>query len=54
MFTDKLKIKGATEYNYLNQSDCLVLNGVDDAKKFHMLMVIQEIRYIPRLWFNSF
>ncbi|MCD7464261.1 hypothetical protein HAX54_052361 [Datura stramonium] len=35
---DKLKLKGASEYNFLNQSDSLVIHNVDDAKKFHMLV----------------
>ncbi|XP_019183419.1 PREDICTED: myosin-2 [Ipomoea nil] len=33
----KLKLKRASEYNYLNQTECL-MNDVDDAEKFHMLM----------------
>ncbi|KAM3343332.1 myosin-2-like isoform X1 [Capsicum galapagoense] len=35
---DKLKLKGASEYNFLNQSESLVIHNVDDAKKFHMLV----------------
>lgn len=35
---EKLKLKMASEYNYLNQSDCLAINGVDDARKFQNLM----------------
>ncbi|XP_009589781.1 myosin-2-like isoform X2 [Nicotiana tomentosiformis] len=35
---DKLKLKGASDYNFLNQSDCLVIHDVHDAKKFHMLV----------------
>ncbi|XP_009603975.1 myosin-2-like isoform X2 [Nicotiana tomentosiformis] len=35
---DKLKLKGASEYKYLNQSDCLVIHYVDDAEEFHKLM----------------
>ncbi|XP_019196973.1 PREDICTED: myosin-2-like isoform X2 [Ipomoea nil] len=34
---DKLKLKDASEFNYLNQSGCLVISGVDDANEFHML-----------------
>nr|GMC47537.1 myosin-2-like isoform X2 [Ipomoea batatas] len=40
MMEDKLKLKDASEFNYLNQSDCLVISGVDDANEFPMLMVI--------------
>lgn len=39
LFSDKLKLKGASEYNFLNQSNSLVIHNVDDAKKFHMLVV---------------
>lgn len=35
---DKLKLRGALEYNFLNQSNSLVIHNVDDAKKFHMLV----------------
>ncbi|CAN4104137.1 unnamed protein product [Withania somnifera] len=35
---DKLKIKGASEYKYLNQSGCLVIHNVDDAEEFRKLM----------------
>ncbi|XP_059661565.1 myosin-2-like [Cornus florida] len=35
---DRLNLKMAIEYNYLSQSDCLAINDVDDASKFHMLM----------------
>ncbi|XP_049400671.1 myosin-2-like isoform X2 [Solanum stenotomum] len=35
---DKLKLTGASEYNFLNQSNSLVIHNVDDAKKFHVLV----------------
>ena len=38
-FAEKLNLRMASEYRYLNQSDCLPIHGVDDARKFHMLMV---------------
>ncbi|KAL0399344.1 UNVERIFIED_CONTAM: Myosin-2 [Sesamum radiatum] len=34
----RLRLKRACNYTYLNQSDCLVIDDVDDAHKFHMLM----------------
>ncbi|XWS27952.1 hypothetical protein CRYUN_Cryun25bG0024500 [Craigia yunnanensis] len=40
---ERLNLKMANEYNYLVQSDCLVINGVDDAQKFHMLMEAFDI-----------
>ncbi|XP_020570932.1 myosin-2-like isoform X2 [Phalaenopsis equestris] len=35
---DKFNLKSALEYEYLNQSDCLSISEVDDAKMFHVLM----------------
>ncbi|XP_059283705.1 myosin-2 [Lycium ferocissimum] len=35
---DKLKLKGASEYKYLIQSDCLEIHDVDDAEEFRKLM----------------
>ncbi|KAM7498760.1 hypothetical protein LguiA_023174 [Lonicera macranthoides] len=35
---DRLNLKTASEYHYLNQSTCLEIDGVEDAKKFHKLM----------------
>ncbi|XVF04085.1 hypothetical protein REPUB_Repub05bG0051200 [Reevesia pubescens] len=40
---ERLNLKMANEYNYLVQSDCLVIDGVDDAKKFHKLMEALDI-----------
>ncbi|XP_012443648.2 myosin-2 isoform X1 [Gossypium raimondii] len=34
---ERLNLKMANEYNYLVQSDCLVINGVDDCQKFQKL-----------------
>ncbi|XP_010520892.1 PREDICTED: myosin-2-like [Tarenaya hassleriana] len=45
---EKLKLKTASEYSYLNQSDCLIIDGVDDAKKFHKLMEAFDIVKIPK------
>ncbi|XP_021833127.1 myosin-2 isoform X1 [Prunus avium] len=43
MLKEKLKLKRASEYKYLNQSNCLAIDGVDDAEKFHMLMEALDI-----------
>ncbi|KAJ1408494.1 P-loop containing nucleoside triphosphate hydrolase [Sesbania bispinosa] len=34
---ESLNLRAASEYKYLNQSDCMTIDGVDDAKKFHQL-----------------
>ncbi|KAK4387036.1 Myosin-2 [Sesamum angolense] len=34
----RLRLKKASDYNYLNQSGCLEIQNIDDAQKFHMLM----------------
>lgn len=39
-FAERLNLKVANDYNYLNQSECLTIDGVDDAQNFHNLMVI--------------
>ncbi|KAG8364986.1 hypothetical protein BUALT_Bualt18G0055600 [Buddleja alternifolia] len=35
---ERLRLKRACDYNYLNQSNCLEIHNVDDAQKFHILM----------------
>ncbi|XVF18987.1 hypothetical protein REPUB_Repub11eG0071900 [Reevesia pubescens] len=45
---ERLNLKMANEYNYLVQSDCLVVNGVDDAQKFHKLMEALDIVQISK------
>ncbi|KAF7836776.1 myosin-2-like isoform X1 [Senna tora] len=35
---ERLNLRGVSEYKYLNQSDCMTIDGVDDAKIFHKLM----------------
>ncbi|KAK6132839.1 hypothetical protein DH2020_033438 [Rehmannia glutinosa] len=34
----RLRLKRASDYKYLNQSDCLEIHNIDDAQKFHILM----------------
>ncbi|CAN8301928.1 unnamed protein product [Cochlearia groenlandica] len=43
-----LKLKAASDYTYLNQSDCLTIDGVDDAQKFHKLLEAFDIVQIPK------
>ncbi|GLT62517.1 hypothetical protein SLA2020_351490, partial [Shorea laevis] len=45
---ERLNLRIASEYNYLNQSDCLAIHGVDDARKFHKLMEALDILRISR------
>ncbi|GMJ11470.1 ARABIDOPSIS THALIANA MYOSIN 1, myosin 2, ARABIDOPSIS THALIANA MYOSIN 4 [Hibiscus trionum] len=40
---ERLFLKKADEYNYLAQSDCLVINDVDDSEEFHKLMEALDI-----------
>jgi myosin V len=46
-----LFLKNASDYNYLRHSNCLSIDGVDDAKKFSVLVVkiiaSTEILLIP-------
>ncbi|PON96531.1 Myosin head, motor domain containing protein [Trema orientale] len=34
---ERLNLRMASEYKYLNQSDCLKIDGVNEAEKFHVL-----------------
>ncbi|EEF36593.1 myosin vIII, putative [Ricinus communis] len=45
---ERLNLKMASEYNYLNQSEGLVIDGVDDALKFEKLMEALEIVQISK------
>ena len=44
---DKFSLKPASFYNYLNQSGCNTLEGVDDADKFDALRLAFEVVQIP-------
>lgn len=37
---EKLFLREASYYNYLKQSSCLKIDGVDDAKRFSSLLVM--------------
>ncbi|KAG2245357.1 hypothetical protein Bca52824_092781 [Brassica carinata] len=45
---ERLNLKAASEYNYLNQSNCLTIDRIDDAQKFHKLMEAFNIVQIPQ------
>ncbi|KAG4166601.1 hypothetical protein ERO13_A13G143500v2 [Gossypium hirsutum] len=45
---ERLNLKMAKEYNYLAQSDCLVINGVDDAQRFLKFMETLDIFQISK------
>lgn len=39
LWTDRLNLRPAKEYRYLNQSSCMAIDKVDDAKQFEVLRV---------------
>lgn len=41
-FAERLNLRMASEYKYLTQSDCLTVDAVNEAEKFHVLMVRRE------------
>lgn len=43
MLKERLNLKMASDYKCLSQSGCLAIDGVDDARKFHMLMEALDI-----------
>ncbi len=44
---ERFEIRSAESYNYLNQSGCISLDGVDDAVKFDNLRLAFEVVQIP-------
>ncbi|KAL4293442.1 hypothetical protein AHAS_Ahas18G0128500 [Arachis hypogaea] len=40
---DRLKLRMASEYRYLNQSDCMIIDGVNDDKKFQGLVKALDV-----------
>ncbi len=45
--SDRFFLLGPSEYNYLNQSGCTRLDGVDDEAKFDALRLAFEVVQIP-------
>ncbi|KAK1279441.1 hypothetical protein QJS04_geneDACA003163 [Acorus gramineus] len=45
---EHLNLKSAREYDYLNQSDCLTIDDVDDARRFKMLMEALDVVQIRK------
>ena len=44
---DKFHILPPSSYNYLNQSGCISLEGINDADKFDSLRLAFEVVQIP-------
>lgn len=36
---ERLKLLAAEEYNYLNQSNCMTIDNVDDVEQFRLMKV---------------
>ncbi|URE22811.1 MYSc [Musa troglodytarum] len=45
---EELNLKAAYKYEYLKQSDCLTIDNVDDAKRFHVLMEALDVIKISK------
>nr|XP_029116747.1 myosin-1 isoform X3 [Elaeis guineensis] len=45
---EHLKLKAASEYEYLKHSDCLRIDDVDDAQRFQILMQALDTVQIPK------
>lgn len=41
-YSGRLRLKRASDYKYLNQSDCLEIHNIDDAQKFHNFTVFNS------------
>ncbi|KAM0937017.1 putative myosin ATPase [Dioscorea sansibarensis] len=48
LLKEQLNLKPAYEYEYLKQNDCLTIDGVDDAQRFHKLMEALDIVKISK------
>ncbi|KAI3941654.1 hypothetical protein MKX01_018244 [Papaver californicum] len=46
---EKLNLKHANDYNYLRQSNCYTIAGVDDAERFHMVMEALDIVHVNKM-----
>ncbi|CAA2978599.1 myosin-1 [Olea europaea subsp. europaea] len=45
---EKLNLKNANEFNYLRQSNCYSISGVDDAEQFHVVMEAMDIVHVSK------
>ncbi|KAK4750301.1 hypothetical protein SAY87_027750 [Trapa incisa] len=45
---EKLNLRNADEYNYLRQSSCFSISGVDDAEQFGILMEALDVVHISK------
>ncbi|KAL2557658.1 Myosin-1 [Forsythia ovata] len=45
---EKLNLKNANEFNYLRQSNCYTISGVDDAEQFHVVMEAMDIVHVSK------
>lgn len=51
VFLGRLRLRRASDYKYLNQSDCLEIQKINDAQKFHILMVMQLYLHVIYIGF---
>ncbi|KAG6414473.1 hypothetical protein SASPL_127274 [Salvia splendens] len=49
----KLRLRSASEHNYLNPSECLQIPNIDNKQKFHNLMRVREGRVSSRVAHSS-
>ncbi|RZC75040.1 hypothetical protein C5167_050519 [Papaver somniferum] len=45
---EKLNLKHANDYNYLRQSNCYTIAGVDDAERFRLVMEALDIVHVTK------
>jgi myosin heavy subunit len=45
---EKLNLTSAKQYNYLKQSNCYSINGVDDAERFHAVKEALDIVHVSK------
>ncbi|KAL6543932.1 Myosin-1 [Orobanche gracilis] len=45
---EKLRLKNADKFNYLSQSNCFTISGIDDAEQFRVVMEALDIVHVKK------